>query len=465
MTRGLKDRFIGDKPFYKKLLAVAVPIMIQNGITNFVNMLDNIMVGQVGTEQMSGVAIANQLIFVYNLCIFGGVSGAGIFTAQYFGSHDDEGIRHTFRFKIWMTLILTVAASVLFHTCGSNLVQAYLNGSSDGGNPGLALTYGRQYLNIMLLGFPAFIAAQIYSSTLRECGETVVPMKAGVAAVFVNLLFNYLLIYGKFGFPEMGAVGAAIATVLSRYVEASIVIAWTHRNTEKNRYVTGLYRTWKVPVALVKKFLFKGTPLLLNETLWASAMAFLSQCYSIRGLSVVGGMNISNTLNNVFMVVFVAFGDSVAIIVGQLLGAGKMEEARDTDTKMIAFSVFSCILVAAAMFLSAPFYPKLYNTTEQVRNLATQFIMVQAFFMPQEAFLHAAYFTLRSGGKTIVTFLFDSVFVWCVSVPIAYCFSHFTPISIVSVLILVRIGDWIKCAIGFILVKRGVWMQNIVVQK
>ncbi len=200
----------------------------------------------------------------------------------------------------------------------------------------------------------------------------------------------------------------------------------------------------------------------MNETLWAAAMAMLTQCYSVRGLSVVAGQNIANTISNVFNVVFIALGDAVAIIVGQLLGAGKMREARDTDNKMIAFSVFCCTFIAAAMIVIAPLFPQLYNTTVQAKELAVRFIIVQAVFMPQNAFMHAAYFTLRSGGKTIVTFLFDSVFVWCVSVPIAYCLSRYTDLYVVYILILVQIGDWIKCAIGFILVKKGVWLQNIV---
>ena len=444
------------------VLGIAVPIMIQNGITNFVSMLDNIMVGQIGTEQMSGVAIVNQLIFVYNLCIFGGLSGAGIFTAQYFGQKDDEGIRHTFRYKIWMAVILTALAILLFLGAGETLIRFYLSGSSDGGDLQATLFYGKQYMWVMLLGMPAFMMVQVYASTLRECGETVIPMKAGVTAVFVNLLFNYLLIYGKFGLPALGVVGAGAATVLSRYVEAAIVLSWTHTHREKNSYIVGIYRTLKVPAVLVKKFLIKGSPLLFNETLWAAAMAMLTQCYSVRGLNVVAGLNISNTLNNVFNVVFIALGDSVAIIVGQLLGAGKMEEARDTDNKMIAFSVMCCTLVAALMFLISPLFPRIYNTTDEVRALAARFIMVQAIFMPQNAFLHATYFTLRSGGKTIVTFLFDSVFVWCVSVPIAFILSRFTSMNVVAILVMVQIGDWIKCVIGFLLVKKGVWLQNIV---
>ena len=457
-----KKKFIGDRKFYGMVLAIAVPIMIQNGITNFVSMLDNIMVGQIGTEQMSGVAIVNQLIFVYNLCIFGGLSGAGIFTAQYFGQKDEEGIRHTFRYKLWMAMILTVLTILLFLGAGEALIQLYLKGGSDGGNLQSTLYYGKKYLNVMLLGLPGFMMVQVYSSTLRECGETVLPMKAGVAAVFVNLALNYLLIYGKFGFPALGVVGAGLATVLSRYLEAAIVLGWTHTHREKNSYIVGLYRTMKVPAALVKKFILKGSPLLFNETLWAAAMAMLAQCYSVRGLNVVAGMNISNTLNNVFNVVFIALGDSVAIVVGQLLGAGKMKEARDTDNKMIVFAVFSCTIMAGIMLLLSPLFPQIYNTTGEVRALATRFIMVQAIFMPQNAFLHAAYFTLRSGGKTIVTFFFDSFFIWCVSVPIAFFLSRYTDMNVVWILTMVQIGDWIKCIIGFLLVKKGVWLQNIV---
>ena len=235
-----KKKFIGDRKFYGMVLALEVPIMIQNGITNFVSMLDNIMVGQIGTEQMSGVAIVNQLIFVYNLCIFGGLSGAGIFTAQYFGQKDEEGIRHTFRYKLWMAMILTVLTILLFLGAGEALIQLYLKGGSDGGNLQSTLYYGKKYLNVMLLGLPGFMMVQVYSSTLRECGETVLPMKAGVAAVFVNLALNYLLIYGKFGFPALGVVGAGLATVLSRYLEAAIVLGWTHTHREKNSYIVGL---------------------------------------------------------------------------------------------------------------------------------------------------------------------------------------------------------------------------------
>lgn len=444
------------------VLAIAVPIMIQNGITNFVSLLDNIMIGQIGTEQMSGVAIVNQLLFVYNLCLFGGVSGAGIFTAQFFGQKNQEGIRQTVRFKIWMVSLITLLTIILFLCTGDSLITLYLQGNGTAGSAAATLRYGREYLRIILPGLIPFMLVQVYSSTLRECGKTILPMKAGVIAVFVNLVLNYLLIYGKFGMPTLGVQGAAIATIISRFVECAIVLTHTHRHSQENPFAQGLYRTLKVPSSLVIKIIIKGMPLLLNETLWAAGMATLTQCYSIRGLNVIAALNISNTISNVFNIVFIALGDSVAIIVGQLLGAGKMKEARDTDNKMIAFSVFSCFIIAVIMFLLARFFPLLYNTNEEARTLAAYFIMLTAVFLPQNAFLHTSYFTLRSGGKTIITFLFDSVFIWCVSVVIAFTLSHYTSLSVLAVYTFVQMGDWIKCIIGFVLVKKGIWLENIV---
>ncbi len=455
-------KFVGNKAFYLMVLSIAIPIMIQNGITNFVSLLDNIMIGRIGTEPMSGAAIVNQLIFVYNLCIFGGVSGAGIFTAQYFGKGDQEGVRNTMRYKLWMVIIITTATIILLLTKGDALIHMYLKGDGTAAQIADTLRYGKEYLEIIVWGLPAFMMVQVYASTLRECGETMLPMKAGVVAVLVNLFFNFMLIYGMLFFPKLGVRGAALATVISRYVEAMIVIGWTHRHQAKHVFAKGLYRTMLIPGSMVKRILIQGTPLLLNETLWAAGMAMLTQCYSVRGLNVVAGLNISNTVNNVFNIVFIALGDSVAIVVGQLLGAGKMKEARDTDNKMIAFSVFCCTIMALAMLALASAFPNLYNTNAEAKELAKYFIMLTAVFMPQNAFLHAAYFTLRSGGRTIITFFFDSVFIWVVSVSLAFVLSRFTSLPVLGIYAIVQAADFIKCIIGFILVKKGVWLRNIV---
>lgn len=456
------QRYIGDRRFYRMLVGIVVPIIIQNGITNFVSLLDNLMVGRIGTEQMSGVAIVNQLVFVFNLCIFGAVSGAGIFTAQFYGHGNHEGVRNTFRFKFLINIVFTVIGITVFAAAGPQLISLFLHEGGESGDIGQTLLYGEKYLHWILIGFLPFALSQVYSGTLRETGETVVPMVAGVTAVFVNLIFNFLLIYGNFGFPKLGVEGAAIATVISRYVELGIIALWSHTHIEKLPYIKGVYRTLKIPAELTKQIAVKGLPLIVNEALWAFGMAILSQCYSTRGLAAVAGTNISSTITNLFNVVFIAMGSALAIIVGQLLGAGKLDEARETDTKLIFASVASCLVIGIIMAIVAPLFPQLYNTTDEVKDLAAFFIAFSAFMMPFNAFLHSAYFTLRSGGKTMITFFFDAGFVWIVSIPLAMGLSRLTDMPVRALYVCCTGADLIKVVIGYILVKRGKWVVRIV---
>lgn len=455
------SKYIGSREFYRRLLWLAVPIMVQNAITNFVGFLDNIMVGQLGTEQMSGVAIVNQFVFVFNLFVFGGLSGAGIFAAQFYGKQDYRGIRDTFRFKVITGIVIAALTFLVLIGFGGNLIQLFLT-ASDGNAFTATYTYGISYLHIILLEVIPFVVVQIYASTLRETGETVVPMVAGIVAVFVNLVLNYFLIFGSFGAPKLGVAGAAIATVISRVIECSIVVGWTHIHKKKNLFIVGVYRTLRVPASLAKKIFVKGMPLMLNEVLWSAGMAMVNQCFSVRGLSVVAAMNITSTIANLFNVVFIAMGSCVSIMVGQNLGASEFQKARDTATKVIAFSVFMTVITSTILYLSSGFFPQLYNTSQSIRLLARRMICINAVVMPLQAFLHATYFTIRSGGRTWITFLFDSAYTWCVAIPFAFCIIHFTSLDILTVYAMYCSLDLIKALVGFILLKKGIWVRNIV---
>lgn len=462
MNREHLKKYIGSKEFYKMVLLIVVPIIIQNGITNFVSLLDNIMVGQVGTEQMSGVAIVNQLIMVFNICIFGGVSSAGIFTAQFYGQGNQEGVRNTFRFKFLICMVMAVIAILLFLGWGGDLILLYLHEGTQTGDIALTLNYGREYLSVMVIGMIPYAISQTYASTLRETGETIVPMKIGILAVLVNLAGNLLLIFGNCGFPALGAVGAAIATDIARFVECSVLMIWTRRHSRQHTFVKGAFKTLRIPKELTVNIIKKGVPLMMNEAAWSMGQAFLMQCYSMRGLAVVAGLNISSTVSNLFNVVFLSIGSAIAILVGQLLGAGKMEEAKDTDRKLLVFTVATCAVFGTLLACISPVFPKIYNTTAEVQGLAARFIIIAAACMPLYAFMHGCYFTLRSGGKTWITVLFDSVYVWLVDIPLAYVLSRFTGLPIVWVYLSCQLIEMLKCFVGYILVKKGIWLQNIV---
>ena len=283
-----------------------------------------------------------------------------------------------------------------------------------------------------------------------------------MAAVLINGVLNFILLFGYFGFPKLGVAGAAIATCVARYIQAAIVVVWTHRHVAKMPFIQGAYASPRIPLDLTGRVIYRGFPLMVNEILWSAGMAMLMQCYSVRGLDTVAAMNISSTISNLFNVVFIAMGSAISIIVGQLLGAGKMEEAKDTDTKLIVFSVMSCVVMGGLLIVFAPLFPMLYNTSDEVKALAASFMRVAAVCMPLHGFTHASYFTIRSGGKTFITFLFDSVFVWGVNIPTAYILSRYTSMHIVPLYFACQFVDIIKCIIGFILIKKGIWLNNLV---
>ena len=450
-----------DRKFVKQTMMI-----LQNGITNFVSLLDNIMVGRLGTDPMTGVSIVNSLLFVWNLCVFGGLSGIGIFTAQYCGKEDHEGVRRTFRLELVMAVLLVAAGLCVFSFFGENLVNLYLHEDGGGGSAAATMQEALKYLEVMCAGFLPFALTQVYSTTIRSHGETVAPMAASFLAVAVNLIGNYVLIYGKFGAPALGVVGAAAATVLSRFVELLFIVIWAHTHKEAVPFIEGVFRSFYVPWELTAACIKKGLPLLLNEALWSGGQATLTQCYSVRGLSVVSAFNISMTISNVFNIAFIAMGSAIAIIIGQKLGEwgdSRPKEIREEAWRLTFFSVFLCVISALLLASVSWVFPRIYNTTDEIRGLATGLILITAAFMPIHAFNNASYFIIRSGGKTFVTFLFDSCFAWIVSIPAAFCLAHFTEVPILMMYAAVMAIEIIKVGIGLTLVNRGIWIRDITV--
>lgn len=447
---------------YKRALVLAIPMMIQNGITNMVSLIDNVMVGSLGTEEMTAVSIVGQLIFVFSLAIFGGISGPGIYGAQYYGQRNMEGFRNTFRMKIWICLFCLILGLAAFIGFGDSLIGLYLQGESETIDSVETLQFALQYLGIMLGGLLPFVITQIYASSLRETGDSVKPMIAGVCSVIVDVVFNYLLIYGKLSLPKLGVEGAAIATVFARVVEMAIVVIWAHMKKKEHEFLQGIYKTLLVPRKIVGQIIKKGIPIFFNEFMWAGALAAMTQCYSTRGLEVVAGINISNALCNLLNVVFVALGSAVGILVGQTLGKSDYEQAKRDSFQLTIFTGGISAGLMLVLFAISGAFPMLYDVTEEVRNYGTYFILLTALFFPVQGVLNALYFTLRSGGKTMVTFMFDSVYSWCITLPIAMVLCFFTPLPILAVYAVVQAADIIKVIVGYALIKKGKWISNIV---
>ena len=443
-------------------MKLALPIMIQNGITNMVGLVDNVMVGTLGTEQMTGVSIINQLMFVNNLAVFGAISGPGIYCAQYFGQGNKEGVKSTFQFKLIICILVAIMACIIFLLGGNQLFQLYLHGSNTGLDINRTVQYGHEYLMVMLFTLLPFAISQVYASTMRETGKTLMPMVAGIVSVAADVILNYLFIFGKFGCPRLEVKGAAIATLISRILEMLVLLFVCHLSKKQFPYMKRLYDGIRLPGTLVKEMTRKGLPIFFNEFLWAGGIAALTQCYSMRGLEVVAGLNISNTLSNIFNVVFVSIGSVTGIMVGKCLGAGDFKFAKITSKRLCIFSAIVSGITGLVLIAFSGVYPKVYDTNETIRTLAQNLIIITALFFPLQGLLNAVYFSLRSGGKTVITFLFDSVYSWVVAVSVAFLLCKFTAMPILIVFFIIQALDIIKVSIGLVLLKKGIWIQNLV---
>ena len=457
-----RERYIGDRELYGRFMRLSIPMIVQNLITTFVSMIDNVMIGQIGTTPMSGVSICNEFIFIFNLTIFGAVSGAGIFGTQFFGKGDAEGQKYTVRFRLILVTVMSLIFVAVLLLFGTELIGLFLSSDSDPVQAAETLKYGREYLSLICIGMLPYGIGQAYASAIKECGETKIPMLASFSAIGINVILNYGLIFGKLGMPRLGVAGAAIATVIAKIAEALVMILWAHTHPARSPYITGLYRSFKIPLKLTRQIILKGCPLLFNEFFWAFGLSVAAQSYSLRGLDTVAARNIQYTLTDLFSVFYVQMGACIGIVLGNMLGAGRLEEAKETSRKLVFFAIAASLLLSVAMLPTAFYFPELYETTDAIRNLATYLILVQVVMLPFYSYTNAAYFVLRCGGKTGITVLFDFGFTWIVYIPTAFILAHFTNMGIRPLYTISLATELLKVIFGHYLIKSDIWVNSIV---
>lgn len=488
-TRGMlsnfRKKFIGDKAFYRAVLVILLPLVVQQGITSFVNLLDTLMVGSLGEETLSAVGVVNQILMVFNLTIFGGLSGVSIFGSQFAGKNDVDGMRQSFRTKLYFGAAVCVIGISILLLFGERFIALFMEGELTAqGNAAVsaeelaarvafATGQAKDYLTIMLWGLPAFVLSQAYAGSMREMGKTVATMVGSIIAILTNLVLNFLLIFETremsvlgWTFTVWGAgwgvSGAAIATVVSRVVEMLFVVIYAHLHQNRYVFLRGAFRNGYVPLALLKRIAITGTPLLLNEVLWSLGMTFINQCYSRRGMTALAALNITSTAWNLFCIIMFAMGNAVSIMVGQYLGRGDKKGAREVDTKLLFITVVSHLVLGGLLVLLAGAIPMMFNVTEEARELAKQTLAIAGLSLPIHAFLHATYFTIRSGGKTVVTFLFDSVYTWCVPAVLAWVLSYHTQADVVTMYFCIQFIDVVKLVIGLFMLRSDFWANNVV---
>ncbi len=443
---------IGSRVFYKRLFQVSLPIVLQQLLTSSLQLIDNLMVGSLGESSINSVSVVNQLYFVIILITFGALGGAGIFTAQYFGSGEVEKLKETFRFKLIVALMLVILSVFVFSVFGPFLIGLFTENE-------VTLAGGMDYLNIVKWSMLPWAFSIAISTTFREIGVTKVLLYITIAAILTNTGLNYLLIFGKFGFPALGVEGAAYGTLASRFVEFGLMmILLVKKGKIFNTRVKDIFKIEKV---VLKGIFIMAIPLLLNEFFWSMGQTMFMQSYSTRGDISLAAMTITGAISQLVFVTFGGIGTGIAVLVGNTLGKNMLEEAKDNAKKVIAFAVVFAFFTGLILFGLSFFIVDLYDVSEATKILAGKNIRINAIFIPVFSFNVSMYFTLRSGGDTRSTMLMDSGYMWVVQVPLIFILARVTNLNVVMLFLIVQGLELPKSIFALSRYRKENWVRNL----
>lgn len=447
------------KSFFKILITLALPLALQNLITSFVSLVDNVMIGQLGDEAIAAVGLANQFFFVYSLFIFGTSSGGAVFISQYYGKKDFTGIRNI----IGIQMAVSLAAGII---CGGaalfmpGLIMKFFT-------PDMAVQIsGVGYLKIVAITFPLSAISLSVSYILKSIGEVKIPVFASALSVMLNIVFNYLLIYGKFGFPYLGVNGAAIATLISRFVEAIVITGAAFYRVDFLREKIRDYVSFSKEK--IKSFFVIAGPVIINESLWALGMTVYSAVYSRiggveAGTAAVAAANTASLAEKLVFVGSMGFSHAAGIIVGKSIGAKKNRYAIYAANFSAIVTPVVSLAATAILIILTPIYLNLFVLTPMARDMAQKMLYILALSVPLKSYsLLGIVGVLRGGGDTKFALFVDVLTVWMIGVPVAYLSGIVIGFSAPLTYALVLSEEVVKCIIVYVRMSRKKWINDLV---
>ena len=444
-----------DKTFMSKFIKIALPVMLSGFVTFLVSFLDNIMVGTVSNEAVSGVYAANQVTYLYNLAIFGLLEGAGVFIQQFTGKKDYDRIRDCYRFKIISSFIFLLIIIPIIYIFGHHLVWQYCKSDT---NRNLIFNEAMDYLRLIAISYIPFTIGYIYSTTYREMGLTKYAMYSSIVALVVNTILNLVFILGL----KQGAKGAAYATIISRICEMLFLIGLSR--LKKFLFFRNAFKPFKFEKGIVKKILSKSYLLFINEIGFALGNILQTLAFSQRD-GVLAAISVLTTISNIITILIQGLSVGIGVIVGQDLGQGDFVKARDDNKKLsflgIYLSLFTGLILVATSFVLPNIFKEIDN---EQKKIATKLIIIYGVLLFANCLSIIYYYTLKAGGRTFETLILDTGFMLVVYVPVSWILAMATNLNIIYIYLIVRGLDILKSVLGFILVKRGKWLQNLTIE-
>ena len=460
MNRILSDTkaMLRDIAFLKKVLTIALPVAMQGMLNTVVNLVDNLMIGSLGSTAIASVGLANKVFFVFTLLVFGVASGSGVLAAQYWGNQDVKNIRKV----LGIGLIISLTGAILFLTPARlkpELMMRIFTTSQ------ASIQMGAAYLAVVAFSYPCTAISNTYVAMLRAVNHVKAPVVISCVAIMVNIVFNYILIYGKLGAPALGVAGAAIATLIARVVEMTLIIVVVY--VGKTPLACRLRELFGYTREFLRQFFRTAIPVICNEFVWGLGITIYSMAYGRMGDDAVAAITIATTIQDIVVVLFQGLSAATAVILGNEMGAGKLKQA-ELYAKYIFILQFMLTIFAALVIVTLrwPFI-SLYQTgiSDEVAMSVSRCLLMFALFTPAKMFNFVNIVgVLRSGGDTMMCLFIDTSGVWFIGIPLAFIGGLVLKQPIHIVYGMVMLEEVYKAAIGFWRYRQKKWLRNLAVE-
>ncbi|GHT92617.1 MATE family efflux transporter [Spirochaetia bacterium] len=445
--------FLDNKEFYKKLFTIAIPVMLQNLVNAFVNMVDTVMIGRLGTVEIAAVGLGNNVFFFYLIILFGICSGGSIFTAQFWGKHDIQGIRK----NVGLLAAISLFVGVLF-TLAAALIPYQLIGIYS--RDPEVIKAGGLYLKFLAPSFIPFAVSQVFVLSLRSIEKVHVPMVTTVIALSMNMVLNYFLIFGIGPFPKMGVAGAAMATCAARFVEAAALVAISYRR--KYAVAGSLRELSGFNSFYLRRFFTVALPVIINEIIWSAGVITQNIIFARTGTDAIAAFNITGTVSQLTWVLFIGLGSGVSVLIGKKIGEGDHTAARDYASRIIRFAPLLSVGSACVLIPISWLIPFIFNVNQSVLAVVSVMFIIQAASYPCRAFnMSMAVGICRAGGDTIFCAIYDIVFMWTVALPAAAIASFVFHAPVWLIYALVFAEEPLKFFVGLWRYRSGKWLRNV----
>lgn len=444
-----------EKSFIKMLMSLAIPIILQSLITASLNLLDNVMVGKLGENEIAAVGLSNQFYMIFFYSVAGIGMGASIFMSQLWGKRDVKKIHEFLDLSLLISTVVSVFFAAIAFIFPENIIHIFLKDAN-------VTALGVSYLKIVSVSYIISSITLAYSMALRSTAQTKIPMYGSIVGIIFNGILNYLLIFGKFGFPQMGVSGAALGTTISRVMELSFVLFMIYKFD--NIIATKFVSLKTLTLNKFREFFKIASPVIFNDIMWILGISTYSIAYAKLGVNATATMQIAITVNNMFNIFGIGIGVASAIIIGNKIGEGKTQEAHFLSIKISQFGVLLGIIIGVLFYFLSPLVVGVFKITPETTKNVIIVLKIMAVFIPARFYaIIQVIGTLRGGGDVVYAIATEMIGIWVIGVPMAFAAIYFVPgLSITTLYFIICLEELVKCAITYPRVKSYKWIKSLV---